>query len=76
MENTPESENAMSRIYLGIHWIMDQRDGTLLGNQIAQFVAANFFQAVPEPSVGAMIFSVIGAMALRRRALGRPRMAG
>ena len=49
-ENSPEGENGTSRIYLGIHWIFDQRDGITLGNNIAEYVAAHGFQAVPEPS--------------------------
>jgi hypothetical protein len=69
-ENTPESENAMSRIYLGIHWIMDQKDGTLLGNQIAQYVANNFFQAVPEPNSAAIAVLSFAALARVRRKFG------
>ena len=38
--NSPEGENGMSRIYLGIHWLFDQQDGIALGNAIAQYVAA------------------------------------
>ena len=36
LENSPEGENGMSRIYLGIHWLFDQQDGIALGNAIAQ----------------------------------------
>ena len=50
LENSPEGENSMSRVYLGVHWRMDQEDGQALGRAVAQYVAANFFQAVPEPS--------------------------
>jgi len=41
-----EWENAISRIYLGIHWIFDATDGITLGNEIADWVGANHFQAV------------------------------
>ena len=51
LENSPEGENSMSRVYLGVHWRMDQEDGQALGRAVAQYVADNYFQAVPEPSV-------------------------
>ena len=50
LENSPEGENSMSRVYLGVHWRIDQEDGQALGHAVAQYVASNFFQAVPEPS--------------------------
>jgi hypothetical protein len=69
MENSPEGENGMSRIYLGIHWLFDQQDGIYLGNAIAEYAASHYFQAVPEPS--AMLLGVLaafgGVAATRRR---------
>jgi hypothetical protein len=68
MEDSPEGENTMSRVYLGVHWRMDQEDGQALGRAVAQYVASNFFQPVPEPA--AMIFALIGIAAVtgvRRR---------
>ena len=59
-ENSPEGENSMSRIYLGVHWRMDQEDGQALGRTVAQYVADNYFQVVPEPSgmaLGALAFA-------------------
>ena len=47
-ENSPEGENGMSRIYLGIHWIFDQRDGITLGNNIADYMA--HMTSRPSPS--------------------------
>ncbi len=68
-EDSPEGENAISRVYLGIHWLFDGTDGIALGNAVAEDVVANHFQAVPEP--GTMWlggFAVL--MLLRRRAPG------
>jgi hypothetical protein len=68
MENSPEGENTMSRVYLGVHWRMDQEDGQALGRAVAQFVAANFFQAVPEPSgVALAAIALAGFTTVRRR---------
>jgi len=69
-ENSPEGENGMSRVYLGVHWIFDQRDGITLGNNIANYVAANHFQAVPEPStlaLAACALAALAASAVRRQ---------
>jgi membrane-associated phospholipid phosphatase len=67
MENSPQGENSMSRIYLGIHWRMDQEDGQALGGAVAQFVATNYFQPVPEPSALALALMAAGALSLIRR---------
>jgi hypothetical protein len=67
LENSPEGENTMSRIYLGVHWRMDQEDSQALGRAVANYVAANYFQAVPEP--GTLVLTLLGvlAMALSKR---------
>jgi membrane-associated phospholipid phosphatase len=68
LDNSPEGENAISRIYLGIHWIFDQQDGTTLGNSIANYVHANYFGAVPEPSAMALaLFGLVGSGLVARR---------
>jgi hypothetical protein len=69
-ESTPEGENAMSRIYLGIHWIFDQRDGTVLGRRLAEYVAANMFQPVPEP--GSQVLLALAMAARIRRGRRKP----
>jgi hypothetical protein len=67
LEYTPEGENAMSRIYLGLHWIFDQKDGTLLGERIANFVASNLFRPVPEPAAAALAGLAAVLLSRRRR---------
>jgi len=67
-EVSPEGENGTSRIYLGIHWMFDQRDGIVLGNDIASYVFANRFQAVPEPASLSVALLAVGlVMQYRRR---------
>jgi hypothetical protein len=70
-EDSPEGENGMSRVYLGIHWIFDQQDGITLGNAIAEYAAGHYFQPVPEPST--VLFALIAAIACvsgrRRRSI-------
>jgi hypothetical protein len=68
-ESSPEGEIAASRIYLGIHWIFDQRGGMVLGRDIADYVSGHAFQAVPEPSTAALGFIAMcgGALLARRR---------
>jgi hypothetical protein len=68
-ENSPEGENAISRIYLGIHWLFDARDGTKLGNLIAEYAATNHFQAVPEPGAVSLtaLAALLGIARSRRR---------
>jgi hypothetical protein len=67
---TPDGENALSRIFLGVHWIFDQQDGMDLGHAIAEYVGQNRFAAVPEPAAGTMSLMLTfaaSAMYHRRR---------
>lgn len=68
---SPEWENAISRLYLGIHWRFDATDGIRMGTAIADEVTLISFQAVPEP---AMVLPVAGGLVclawLRRRRRG------
>lgn len=69
LENSPEGENSMSRIYLGVHWRMDQEDGLALGRAVADYVAANFFQpvVVPEPASSMLLVGALSALFVSRR---------
>jgi hypothetical protein len=67
LENSPEGENSMSRIYMGVHWRMDQEDGQAVGRAVADYVAGHYFQAVPEPaSVALMLLGVAVGLFNRR----------
>ena len=69
MENSPEGENGMSRVYLGVHWLFDQQDGIALGNAIAEYAAGHYFYAVPEPTTALMVLlgATLTGMGSRRR---------
>lgn len=62
-----EFENALSRVYLGVHWSFDATEGVNLGNQIGEYAFANFLTAVPEPSTYALFGTVIVGAALYRQ---------
>jgi hypothetical protein len=62
-----EWENGMSRIYMGVHWIFDAEDGITLGNDIADWVSANAFQAIPEPTAAGLLTTALIATTLSRR---------
>jgi len=42
-----EEENGQSRIYLGIHWSFDKREGIAQGRRVADYVFANAFTSIP-----------------------------
>jgi hypothetical protein len=67
LENSPEGENGMSRVYLGVHWLFDQQDGIALGNAIAEYAAGHYFHAVPEPSAILLALMAVGLVGMCRR---------
>jgi hypothetical protein len=46
---------------------MDQEDGQALGRSVAQYVAANYFYAVPEPSALVLLGCAASGLLLARR---------
>jgi hypothetical protein len=69
-EDSPEGENGMSRVYVGVHWIFDQQDGITLGNAIAEYAAGHYFQAVPEPTTSILVLAAIPALCAPARRRG------
>jgi hypothetical protein len=58
-------ENALSRVYLGVHYYFDSLDGNILGYQVADHIFANYLRPVPTP--GALVVMALGAPLLTRR---------
>lgn len=52
-------EAGMSRIYGGIHFMSDNEDGAILGENVATNVFENFMQPVPEPA-GVLLVGLAG----------------
>ncbi len=59
-------ENALSRVYLGVHFYFDSLDGNTLGYQVADWVFANNLQPVPAPGAAALL-AVGGLAGVTRR---------
>lgn len=60
-------ENAISRIYLGVHWWFDGEFGLESGYNLADWVAANYFLVIPAPGPTVALGALLGVAALRRR---------
>lgn len=60
-------ENGRSRVYLGIHWDFDDFVARDLGGEIANFVASNHFQPVPEPGFSALTSAFLLGLMLSLR---------
>lgn len=58
-------ENALSRVYLGVHFYFDALDGNTLGYNVADQVFSTLLRPVPAP--GAALVGVMAVLALGRR---------
>ncbi|MGD9690613.1 MAG: vanadium-dependent haloperoxidase [Phycisphaerales bacterium] len=59
-------ENAMSRVWLGVHFYWDALDGNILGTQVGDYAYANYLRPVPAPGA-AVVLAFGAAIGLRRR---------
>jgi len=59
-------ENAMSRVWLGVHFYWDAVDGNILGYQVGDYIYGNYLRAVPAPG-SALLAGLGGLIVLRRR---------
>ncbi|MCU0688981.1 MAG: vanadium-dependent haloperoxidase [Phycisphaerales bacterium] len=60
-------ENALSRIWLGVHWRFDSIDGLNTGDQVGDLVAAQLFRQIPAPGAAALLGLSTILVARRRR---------
>jgi hypothetical protein len=64
-----ETENALSRIYLGVHWRFDCTEGVITGRSVGNYVFANLLRPIPTPGSAIVMFigaGIAGARARRR----------
>jgi hypothetical protein len=60
-------ENALSRLYLGVHYRIDAIDGNDLGFDIAKWTFDNYLRLIPAPSTAALLGVAVLGAARRRR---------
>ncbi len=59
-------ENALSRIWLGVHYRFDCEQGYETGQLLGQYIGGNFLRAIPAPG-SVMLMAIGGLAALQRR---------
>ena len=59
------AENGRSRVYLGIHWSFDDTIARQVGSDVADEIAREHFQPVPEPS--SLLLALISTLPLLHR---------
>ncbi|CAE7840085.1 CPO, partial [Symbiodinium necroappetens] len=62
-------ENALSRVFLGVHWRFDAVAGNELGYDVGEYFFENFLVEIPAPGVP-FAFAAIGAFGFTRRRRG------
>jgi hypothetical protein len=60
-------EDAISRVYFGVHYRWDCEDGFTMGQLVGDWVANNAFQPIPAPSAALALSLSAGLFGLRRR---------
>lgn len=58
-------ENAMSRVWLGVHFYWDSLDGYTLGYQVGDHIYANWLRPIPSPAGSTLL--AVGLLAASRR---------
>lgn len=59
-------ENALSRVYLGVHYEWDALDGNTLGYQVGNYIASHYMLPIPGPGATSGLV-LAGAVGLSRR---------
>lgn len=59
-------ENALSRIYIGVHWGIDATYANMTGNQLGEYISQHYFN-VPAPGAAAVFATALVASLRRRR---------
>lgn len=60
-------EDAISRVYLGVHFRWDCEDGYFMGDMVGDYIAANMLRPIPTPGAGLVFALGAAGLGLRRR---------
>lgn len=59
-------ENALSRVFLGVHFEWDAVDGNILGHNVGDYIVGNYLLRVPAPGATSLLMTGL-LVGLRRR---------